>query len=287
MDRNWQQQHKVFSETCLWFLLSHRNKSSAMISATVPQLYYAVYISVFFSYISVFCNYTAGISNQWKESFPVFPVPADLQTNWDFSSPRVPKVTPAFIILILAGDSDSTPLPFTHLPQSHSDKINRVFKKEWTAWERERSTSEKTGEKEEVLSGRWSFPEAPTQDQFCAPLQGEKQAASHRVWSRKKGNITQGWTTLVAHTFLGSISIYTPHFHKHTPMQCPWCLWKAKFAEISRSCWPEGSRCIWDLAPSTVQNVSLARAKLPFRGRLFLHQGPLSSDLRRWWLKKP
>lgn len=148
-----------------------------------------------------------GISNQWKESFPVFPIPAVLQT--DFSSPCVPKVTPALIVLVLAGDSDSTPLPLTHLPLFHSYKINRIFRKEWTAWERS-TTSEKTGKKEEELNGRWIFPEAPTQDQFCATLQEEKQAASHRAWNSKKENVIQDWTRLVVHTFLGSISIYAP-----------------------------------------------------------------------------
>lgn len=107
----------IVTKVLPWFLHSA--------TAVLCSLHFSV-----FAYASVFCNYTSGISNQWKGKRVFWYSLSYCLTNWDFSSPCVPKVTPALIDLVLAGDYDSTSLPLTHLPLFHSYKINRIFRKE-------------------------------------------------------------------------------------------------------------------------------------------------------------
>lgn len=60
-------------------------------------------------YTDMFCNHTAGVSNQWKDSFPGFSIAAGLPSNRDFYSLHISKITPPFVGFCNSWDLSQSP----------------------------------------------------------------------------------------------------------------------------------------------------------------------------------
>lgn len=170
----------------------------------------------------MFCNRTAAISNQWKNSFPGLSVAAGLPSNRDFTSLHIPKITPPFIAF-----GNSWDLWFRTSPnQLHLCQINMIFQKGETC----------LAKREVGQRGRWAWKGRkarqradgaflrllPKTNSLSLCRERSKQETTGLTAARRETWLKQGWTRLVGsqlRVLFRSCSC-TPDFHIMSVLLC-------------------------------------------------------------------